>query len=253
MRKAFLYIACVIALAFAACNEDTYEVFPEETSHLSANNAITASTIQGTTRLVRNINDILNWTGTGTNTSVLAIQWAPTDSVTPPQEEDILFLAWGYRWTSGKTGLDMIREVAANDPRLFVILTQQWGGWTIKGFGYDGNGDGKISISNSSISLTETNFNNGIYEGSADQDFDGMTLGNPADYWMGGWYKAYATYWLGTEGTTTPLAFDYSIYLVNRRTLSNNSWDAWTFSTINTSESNIDPRPDLLKAAPTNK
>ena len=40
MRKAFLYIACVITLVFAACNEDTYEVFPEETSHLSANNAI---------------------------------------------------------------------------------------------------------------------------------------------------------------------------------------------------------------------
>lgn len=252
MRKVFLYITCVIALAFAACNENTYEVFPEESRTLPVNN-LTRSSLLGTTRPVRNISDILNWTGTGTNTSVLAIQWAPTDSVTPPQDEDILFLAWGYHWTSGKTGLDMVREVAANDPRLFVILSEQWGGWTIKGFGYDGNGDGKISISNSSISLTEVDFNNGIYEGSADQDFDGMTLANPADYWMGGWYKAYATYWLGTEGTTTPLAFDYSVYLVDQRTLNNNSWDVWTFSTINTSETNIDPLPNLLKAAPANE
>lgn len=252
MKKAFLHITCIIGLAFVACNKDMYETFPEEVSLLSSN-TITRSSSLSTTLPVQTINDIQNWTGTGTNTSVLAIQWAPTDSVTPPQEEDILFLAWGYRWTSGKTGLDMIREVAANDPRLFVILTQQWGGWTIKGFGYDGNGDGKISISNASITLTEANFRNGVYIGSANQNFDGMKLANPGDYWMGGWYKAYATYWLGTDGTTTPVTFTYSADLVNRRTLSNNSWDVWTFSTINTSESNIDPRPDLLKAAPANE
>ena len=179
------------------------------------------------------ISDIKNWTGEGENQSVMAIQWI--------SKEEIFFLAWGYKWknTDERTGYDMIEAIAKKDPRLFVLIMPDGNqGMVIKGFGYDGNGDGKIEIKSqdsdtkNGLHLTETDFKNGIYQQKNEYDnIDGFEILSEGDYWIGGWHEAYTSYWLGYGEAVL---------------------DAWTFSPINSTETNTTPRPELLKAAPNN-
>ena len=202
---------------------------------------------------VSSINDIVNWTGEGDQRAVMAIQWVTSDNIEDPSDEDIHFLAWGYRWnsTESKTGLDMIEAIAKQDPLLYVIIENGGWGTTIKGFGYDGNNDGKIKITNGKTTLTQDDFVDGIYY-SKGEDVDDMQLEDSEDFWMSGWYKAYTSYYVYDDSENTPDSFEYSNWGVSYRTLQNNSWDAWTFSTINSSMFNIEPRPDLLKTASEN-
>lgn len=245
-----LLLACLCTSFMMSCSEDMYTL-PESENRGTVDAAQLA--ITSSSQSITTINDIQNWTGTGSNRSVLAIQWVTAADIEHPTDNEIHFLAWGYRWnTPAPTGCDMVEAIAAKDPRLFVILAEQWGGITIKGFAYDGNGDGSIKISNSSLTLTQADFTNGVYWEQSGDSFDGMITDNSNDYWMGGWMQAYATYWLGTNGTNVPTNFSYSSDVVSGRNLANNSWDAWTFSTINSGEVNVDPRPDLMQAAPNN-
>ena len=250
MKKSiFCMLTAWVSVGFlASCSEDNF-MLPEMENLSTAN---TVLTVQENLPPVTTINDIQNWTGTGNNQSVLTIQWVTAKNIERPTDDEIHFLAWGYRWASSATGIDMVKAIAKKDPRLYVILANQWGGITIKGFGYDGNNDGQIKISNSFLTLTETNFVDGVYWEQSGQSFDGMTTSNSEDLWMGGWMQAYASYWIGYTGDTVPDGFDYSSDLVDQRKLENYSWDAWTFSTINSAEFNVEPRPDLLKAAPNN-
>ncbi len=243
------FIALLFIGFLASCNEDTSILAEMEDLKTNTTPLVVNENLQS----VNSINDIQNWTGTGNNRSALTFQWVTASDIENPTDDEIHFLAWGYRWTSGATGIDMVKAIAKKDTRLYVILGNNFGGVTIKGFGYDGNNDGKIKISNSSLTLTEKDFVNGIYQEKNGDNLDGMKTSSPEDLWMGGWYEAYASYWLGwTDATTVPDGFDYSQYLVDQRSLANNSWDAWTFSTINSAEYNVDPKPELLKAAPNN-
>lgn len=199
--------------------------------------------------------DIRNWTGEGENQSALVIQWTTTEDLLHPADDEVFALAWGYHWKESEnpTGIDMIEAIVKHDSRLYVILAPQWGGITIRGFGYDGDNDGKIEIRNETLHLTQEDFGeNHIYRLSEEEDCDNLTSTNPDDYWQGGWYVAYASYWLGSgEAVLTPGAYTYSQVLASGRSLKNNSWDAWTFSPINKeTEENIYPIPRLLQAAP---
>lgn len=212
------------------------------------------------------ISDITNWTGQGDSQSVLAIQWvaANVEDLLNPADEDIFFRAWGYKWNAADnlSGYDMIKAIAANDPRLFVIVAPDGSlGMTIKGFGYDGNGDGKFEIRSkdkesssgvyTGIHLTEADFTDGIYEQKIGENIDDFELISGADYWIGGWYTAYPSYWLGVgDAVLDTDEYEYSNFYANNRWLEDKSWDAWTFSPINNAERNIAPIPRLLKAAP---
>ena len=46
------------------------------------------------------ISDITNWTGSGENQSVLAIQWitGEVEDWSHPEDRDVFFRAWGYKW-----------------------------------------------------------------------------------------------------------------------------------------------------------
>ena len=246
-----LLIAYAFASFIVSCSEDLYTL--PENENLTEVNSILSRTSENL-QPVTKISDIQNWTGTGSNSSVLAIQWVTATDIEHPADNEIHFLAWGYKWDNpAPKGINMITAIAQKDPRLYVVLASEWGGIVIKGFAYDGDNDGKICIRNgSSTVLTQDNFTNGVYMASSSQSFDGLTTSDPEDLWMGGWMEAYATYWLGSEGVNIPSSFTYSNDLVSGRTLANNSWDAWTFSTINSAEVNVDPKPNLMKAAPNN-
>ena len=199
------------------------------------------------------INHVKHWTGTGDQRAVLAIQWVKSDNIEQPADEEVLFLAWGYRWPTGSsaTSADMLKAIVKQDPRLFVILAEQWDGVLVKGWGYDGNQDGKICIKNSSLTLTEADFKEGIYWQKMEDEVDGLQPENAADYWMGGWKIAYASFWLG-NGSVIPETgeFDYSNYAPHLRRLQDKDWDVWTLSTINEAERNVLPIVRLVRAAP---
>ena len=70
------------------------------------------------------------------------------------------------------------------------------------------------------------------------------------DYWIGGWYEVYPSYWLGRgEAVLESGEYEYSNFYASNRLLENEGWDAWTFSPISNVEENISPIPRLLKAA----
>ena len=196
--------------------------------------------------------NIKNWTGEGENRSALAIQWITGTNMLEPTDDEVFFLAWGYRWEKGTEplGIDMLRAIAKEDPRLYVAQSGSY----IIGFGYDGNNDGKIEVSNGNLTISQDNFVDGFYELSS-QDFDNLKPVDPEDYWLGGLYKAYPTYWLG-QGNVVPESeeFDYSNFFVIYRSLEDLSWDAWTLSPIDYEEMrNTLPIPRLLQAAEPNK
>lgn len=214
------------------------------------------------------ISDIQNWTGEGENQSVLAIQWVSQDveDLLHPGDKDVFFRAWGYKWKEADkpTGYNLIADIVRHDPRLFIIVAEDALGVTIKGFGYDGNGDGKIEIQSqdcesnygklTGIHLTEKDFSTDrIYHQKQGENIDGFKLISAGDYWIGGWYEAYASYWLGEgEAVLEPDEYEYSNFYASNRVLEDKCWDVWTFSPINNAEENILPIPRLLKAAPKN-
>lgn len=199
---------------------------------------------------------ILNWTGKGENFSALTVQWVTGEDLLNPADNEVFYRAWGYRWekSASVTGADMLKAVAKNDPRLYLILAEQWGGITVKGFGYDGNNDGKIKVGNSTLQLTQEDFVDGIYWQKESDDIDGMKPADGSDYWMGGWMQAYASYWVG-DGKIVPQTdqFDYSQVAASGRRLDHESWDAWTFSPFNSAMENISPISRLLRPADPNK
>ncbi len=249
---------------FSSATEGEYKIKVTASNILGEASDSTYITVQDGFK----ISDVKNWTGEGDCRSVLAIQWAKpeVEDLLHPADEDIFFRAWGYKWNKpqkGKippTGFDMIKAIAKSDPRLFVIVSSDALGTTIKGFGYDGNGDGKISIESDDfehdkreykgISLTEADFTDGIYVQKQEDNIDDVRVTSEGDWWMGGWYVAYASYWLGYgEAVLEAEEYEYSNFYASNRELEDECWDAWTFSPINDAEQNILPIPRLLKAA----
>lgn len=192
------------------------------------------------------LSSIENWTGTGENRSVLGIQWVTGENLLNPADNEVFFLVWGYRWELGtkQTGMDMLKAIAKNDPRLYVVLS----GDHVVGLGYDGDGDGKFRATNGTISFSQDDFEEGVY--MIAEGFDDITTDGD-DYWLGGKLKSYATYWLG-KGNVVPAEkdFSYSSLYLNNRELSDYSWDVWTYSPFDdVNMQNMRPISRLIKAA----
>ena len=199
------------------------------------------------------INDIVNWTGIGENRSVLAIQWVTgeVEDLLNPDDENIFFRAWGYRWKAGeeKTGIEMIKAIVKQDPRLYMVYNTSWD--MVTGFIYDRDNDKKIHISNGTIDLTQDDFEEGIYYAESTVNFDNLQVGGE-DLWLGGSENAYASYFTFDDSPSIPEQFEYAQVGVALRPLTNNSWDVYTFSPQNAEWLNTNPRPYLLEAAEAN-
>ena len=81
--------------------------------------------------------DIHYWTGEGTNSAALVIDW--TDEARPESA-----LVWGFRWNgdTGPTVAEMLAEVARDDRRFHVFTSLGTWGLQINAIGYDADGDG---------------------------------------------------------------------------------------------------------------
>jgi hypothetical protein len=171
-------------------------------------------------QLISSFEDIEYWVGSGTNQSVLAIQWS--DGGDPKS------LAWGYRWNDMATGLDMLTAIAG----LSVVEPPSGGDpiETIHG------ADVRLSLV-----LWRYGFGDSLYSASFGS---GETTRTQAD-----WDSGYWQYWIyGGDIEYTPWdETEPSYYQVSGssnyssvtwwnsqvgasdRPLINNSWDAYVF------------------------
>ena len=205
---------------------------------------------------VKSMSDIQFWTGEGECQSALGVQWISGDNWEDPIQDNVHFLSWGYRWKESdqSTGYQMILAIAKADPRFFVVMGPGFGGddsRSVRGLGYDANGDGCFSIKNESMSITydAKDFTDGVIFLKDDVTGDGFVSTDPADYWMGGWYENYCSYYWGDDGKNVPESFEYSPYMADLRTLTQNSWDAWTCSSINSGMMNTYPFSEWMVGA----
>lgn len=81
------------------------------------------------------IDDVKCWAGSGSNRSVLILQWP--DSVSKA-------LAFGYKWDGTATGAEMIEAITTANPRLKYEGSSSAYGMYITGFKYDTNNNGSF-------------------------------------------------------------------------------------------------------------
>ncbi len=91
--------------------------------------------------------DIHFWTGSGTNRAAVVIDWnsgAGNDS-----------LVWGYRWNGQAPNMtSVLREIAAEDNRLRLVIPQSTYGSTLETIAYDANDNG-CEIDSSSMTASD--------------------------------------------------------------------------------------------------
>jgi len=162
--------------------------------------------------------DIRFWVGEGENKSVMILKW--NDGKTPSA------LAYGYKWSGTKYGIDMIMDIVKADKKLFALVFDSGFdtgyGYAIGGVGYDVNDNGlKLRLYNNVKSPNSNNlFITNAY------DFDDWTKYDTEDRWQSGWYDGYWSYWVTDSFGDNWL---YSNWGASSRALTNNSVDAWWF------------------------
>ena len=172
--------------------------------------------------LITNLDDIQNWTGSGSNRAGLVIQW--NDGQTPAS------LAWGYRWNGSATGEDMLKAIAGswqladgNDPATIISSGSGSDGRLTLGI-YDygwGTAVNSISFSDSGVNRTRADWASGYWEYfNVGGTFDTPPNGDPNTF-------------LGTSsypGTVPNSDWISSWSGFSSRILSNESWDGWSFA-----------------------
>ena len=182
--------------------------------------------------------DIDNWTGDGENRAALVIQWNDDDEQTA--------MVFGYRWDGMATGADMLKAVVEANPRLYTLMqytnvsspTDPDGGYTICGLGWDRDNDGDIRLidtENNEEYTSESGFFRhprsydpiNDYGGTSDYDYDNWKACDDDDFWGGGWYENYWSYWVKSGDGET---FSYSNWGASGRVLENDCWDGWKYA-----------------------
>jgi len=175
-------------------------------------------------QLVAGIDDVQRWAGSGTNRSVLVLQW--NDGANP------VSLAWGYRWNGVVTGLQLLTAIAGT-----TTVREPFGGdvietltgadpslqLTIERYGF---GDAVLSMvySPGGAVRTQSDWSSGYWEY--------LLHGGTFDYslWNGTGFSGPFLY--DIEGTSSygSVSWWSSQIGASDRNLVNNSWDAWSFA-----------------------
>jgi hypothetical protein len=174
--------------------------------------SLTAAALAGMT-----FDDIEMWVGEGSNQAALVIDWNDGESE--------LVKVWGFRWDGTATGADMLLAVCQADASLYVMAANVPGeGVAFGGFGYDSDADGVFNIVKSgSTSSFDTN---GYMAVASDIYFDGWIAEDSGDNWAGGWFDDGFWGYYGTQGG----AWDWPGVGAVGRTLTNGSWDGWSWN-----------------------
>jgi hypothetical protein len=134
--------------------------------------------------LAFSLDDIQLWTGSGSNSAALVIEWSTAESLTNssvPLPRTDKTLVWGYRFNGSPVGATMLRAIAASDPRLYVVIDATFGTF-VEGLGYNLDGTGVLGITDGKTTNT---FSNGILSSPA-VDMDAAQPINRGDLYWGG-------------------------------------------------------------------
>ncbi|MCT4647429.1 MAG: DUF5074 domain-containing protein [Carboxylicivirga sp.] len=218
MKQIYLFIATFLCAYLSCFAQDP---FLERQEQL-ANANTPAFKFKSTSAAASfTMNDITHWVGKGSKKAALIIQW--NDNI----ETDTLI--WGYKWDGEATGEDMLLAITKADPRLCMLGT--FGteyGTALGGLAYDTNLKEVLGIVKTDDATKKGIPNNeGILVSSADYGFDGWETIDAADHWQGGWMNGYWSYWVKESESET---WGYSGVGMSSRTLSDGSWDAWSFA-----------------------
>ena len=128
--------------------------------------------------------DIQFWTGTGTNRAALVIEWSPPESFggsTVPAPIADQSLVWGYRFNGTPSATQMLTDILAADPRLYVVIDESLGTY-VDALGYNlANG-----VSTGITDGSQTNFLQKNFLTTPTVAIDASAPLNPADlYWAG--------------------------------------------------------------------
>lgn len=145
--------------------------------------------------------DMVFWVGSGANQAGLVIHWSAPEvlnNTAVPAPSTDLSLAWGYRFDGVANGLDMLKAIAAADPRLHVVTA--FGGSFVVGLGYDLNDDEPFALSNGSLTFSGDDFIAGVLEDDF-FDADSFAAVDGEDVYWGGlfgptwesWHEAGST------------------------------------------------------------
>jgi hypothetical protein len=168
--------------------------------------------------LVNNFDDIVHWTGSGSNRAALAIDWG--DSSAP--------LVWGFRFNGTATGEDMFKAVVTADPRLFAkVQFFNFGGPSmfVHGIGYDRNAAGFAIDSGDDFGAT------GLLVSS---DYDDARSVDPLDSYRETGFNFTPPTWsyYGANGFNYPPSWDAASGGATGRILTDLSWDGWRFNSL---------------------
>ena len=159
---------------------------------------------------------IAYWVGNGDYSTALVVKW-------DDGKGGHTNLVWGYRFNAGATGIDMLRDVAAADPRFYMLVygNSPYGA-AIGGLGYDLNSNGSILLKsgNNTYSLTE-----GVYD-CGGYGFDGFVSNDSLDHWRAGWMNGYWSYWTTNRSDSI---YKYSNVGASSRQLVDGGIDGWSY------------------------
>lgn len=164
---------------------------------------------------------VVNWTGTGSNVSYMALDFGTGES-----------LVWGYRWSGSATTYDMLMAIDASDTRLSLSLPLKNGSRVAFGMGYDVDNDGGTFTFGTPGYTTET----GSASDADDLFHEGwMTHGFWAFYYYGGNVSS------PSDDPYDGGAWSQSGVGIAAYSLTNNGWSGFTFSTDLDSYTSVAP------------
>lgn len=165
------------------------------------------------------VSQIENWSGTGSNSAYLVIQWNTAGETNAK--------VFGYRFDGEKTGIDMIMAVAAANPQFYFLTHYTDYGYTVAGLGWDSNADRNIALvldGEKHIPAHDTS-----YVITTAYNYDNWTPADDTDMWASGWYNGYWSYYTKDSFDGD---FDYSSVGASSRALADGTVDGWMFSSF---------------------
>ncbi|MDX2226187.1 MAG: hypothetical protein SFY92_03680 [Verrucomicrobiae bacterium] len=168
---------------------------------------------------VTSFSDVQYWTGSGTNESVMILNW--NDSLAPQS------LAWGYRWNGTASAADMLTAIVVADTRLYSRMETTGFGLTLYGLGYDRDNDGTFGISDGTVfdsnGIANTTF------GDGPPGFTAPTATDLSDHYKEGWWTGFWGFFNGVGNPMSGGSWTVAGVGLSDHTLTSGNWESLGF------------------------
>jgi hypothetical protein len=134
-------------------------------------------------------NDILLWTGSGTNRAALVIEWnSPQifNNSTVPAPIANKTMVWGYQFNGTATGTEMLDAVLSADRRLYAVINNTYGTY-VESIGYNLDATGHFGVTDGTGIYGASTFTNGALI-NANLNVDGAYPVNTGDLFWSGYF-----------------------------------------------------------------